>query len=170
IGEAGEYRATVLPGESPGCTSTVTGGRNGTLVVTEGVTCLDGARVNGGVTVQAGASLVATDSSISGELTATGAVTVQLFGTTVQGSTLISGTTADVTTAGNTFRGEVTLSDNTQVSDNERFSRLAGEYGPILAGNSINGALTCAGNNSDVDDFGAQNTVSGTKTGQCAGL
>jgi hypothetical protein len=170
IGEAGEYRATVLPGESPDCTSTVTGRRNGTLVVTEGVTCLAGARVNGGVTVQAGASLVATDSSISGELTATGAVAVQLFGTTVNGSTLISGTTADVTTAGNTFMGEVTLSGNTQVSANERFSRLAGEYGPILAGNRVIGSVSCTGNSSDASDFGAENTVSGAKSGQCAGL
>jgi hypothetical protein len=95
---------------------------------------------------------------------------VQLFGTTVHGSTTISGTTADVTTAGNTFMGEVVLSGNTQVSANERFSRLAGAYGPILAGNRVIGSVSCTGNSADASDFGAGNSVNGTKTGQCAGL
>ena len=66
--------------------------------------------------------------------------------------------------------GEVTLSGNTQVSANERFSRLAGEYGPILAGNRVIGSASCTGNSSDASDFGAENTVSGAKSGQCAGL
>ncbi|MGH8774433.1 MAG: hypothetical protein ACRDWI_04425 [Jiangellaceae bacterium] len=166
IGDAPEFDASVLPGQSPGCTQTVTGKHNGKLTVKSGVTCLDGARVNGAVIVRPGASLVATESSINGGLSATGAVAVQLFGTVVNGSTEISGTTMDVTTSGNRFNGKLALSGNTQVSANSQF----GEYGPILAGNRVNGGLACSGNSSAPGDFGAQNTVNGTKAGQCAGL
>jgi hypothetical protein len=166
IGDAGEFDATVLPGTSPECTSTITGVRDGRLVVSSGVTCLDGATMNGGITIRGGASLVVSGGTINGELTAVGAAAVQLFGTSVNGSTSITGTSADVTIAGARFTGDVTLSGNTQVSANSQY----GDYGPILSGSRIGGDLSCSGNNTDVDDFGAGNSVNGTKTGQCAGL
>lgn len=169
IGEADEFQATVLPGDSPECTDTVSGRRGG-LVVTEGVACLQDAHVNGGVTVRSGASLVASDSTIRGGLTADDAGTVQLFGTTVNGPTDIAATDEDVTTAGNSFNGGVTLSENNQVNVNERFREFGFEYGPIMTGNTVNGPLACTGNSADVTDFGASNTVRGPKTGQCAGL
>jgi hypothetical protein len=180
IGDAGSYRATVLPGEVPDCTTTVSGRHAGNLTVAEGVTCLEGAEVVGGVTVEPGASLVAKDSTIDGRLVADAAEVVQLFGTTVDGAVQISGTTVGVTAAGSTFHGAVTLSNNDQVPReqgdddldrwDERFMRLAYEYGPILAGNTVNGALTCRDNSAPARDFEASNTINGAKRGDCAGL
>jgi hypothetical protein len=164
-GTAESYRATVLPGASPACTTTLTGSQAG-VAVAGGVTCLEGAQVNGGVTVGSGASLVAKDSTVDGTLTSEGAEAVQLFGTTVDGVAQVRNTTRDVTIAGSTFNGGLALTGNHQVSANERYSRLVGAYGPILAGSTVNG-LACAGNSADVNDFGAPNTIRGSYSG-CA--
>ena len=158
------YKATVLPGGSPACTTTLTGTQTN-VNVTTGVTCLQAAQVNN-VTVGSGASLVATDSTIGGTLNANGAEAVQLFGSTVNGAAQVRNSTRDVTIAGSTFRSTLALTGNTQVTANERYSRLAGAYGPILAGSSVNG-LTCAGNSADVKDFGAPNRIQGSYSG-CA--
>jgi hypothetical protein len=169
VGPAGSYRATVLPGASPACTTTLTG-RRPSVTVNSGVTCLTNAQVAGQVTVRTGASLVVRNSTISGMLVSTGARAIQVFGSTVSGAVMVSRTSRDVTLAGNRFSGAVTLSANTQVSANERYSRLAGPYGPLLVGNQINGALTCSGSSAPVKDFGAPNTVRGMKVGECAQL
>jgi hypothetical protein len=55
-------------------------------------------------------------------------------------------------------------------SDNERYGRLAGEYGPILVGSRVNGTLFCRGNSADVKDFGAPNRIQGAQVGDCAEL
>jgi hypothetical protein len=120
--------------------------------------------------VRAGASLVATDTVINGTLRATGADTVQLFGSRVNGATSLSDTTSDVTIAGSAFSGALVLTGNTQVSDNERYSRLAGEYGPLLVGSRVDGALVCTGNSAEVKDFGAPNRINGAQGGDCADL
>ncbi len=169
IGDVGEFRATVLPGDLAECTETLTGSYV-RLRVSEGVVCLDGAHVDGGVSVIEGASLVAKDSTIVGEFNARGAVTVQLFGTTVTGRTHITGTTSDVTAAGNTFRALVVLTDNTQVQANERFAQYGYETGPILVGNSFGENLRCSGSNAPARDFGASNTLVGKAGGDCSGL
>ncbi|MEV5693561.1 M64 family metallopeptidase [Micromonospora globbae] len=169
IGEPSAYRATVLPGGSPECTRTLTGPQQ-RVVAGDGVTCLRDARVAGGVSVRPGASLVVSDSTIDGGLTTTGAQAVQVFGSTVNGPARIAGTTRDVTIAGSTFNGPLALSQNVQVSANERYSRLAGAYGPVLVGSRVNGPLSCAGNSAAVADFGAPNTVNGPKGGDCAAL
>ncbi|GAA4673269.1 peptidase [Phytohabitans rumicis] len=158
VGTADEFRATVLPGTAPACTTTLTGNRPGNLVVTSGVTCLDGARVAGRVTVRPGASLVVSGGSIAGALTTDRAAVVHLFDTTVNGAIRIAGTTTDVTAAGSTLVGAVTLSGN-----------RTGDRPVILAGNRVDGALACTGNGA-VADFGARNDVRGSKTGQCAAL
>jgi IgA Peptidase M64 len=168
-GDVESYRATVLPGASPECTTTLRGAQRA-LTVTSGVTCLDGAQVNGGVVVRPGASLVASETLIRGALRTTGARTVQLFGTRVNGGSSLSGTSSDITIAGGRFNGALTIDGNTQVSANERYSRLAGPYGPILAGSRINGALSCTGNSAAVKDFGAPNRINGAQGGDCAGL
>jgi hypothetical protein len=168
-GDAESYRATVLPGSSPVCTRTLTGSQIN-VTVSSGVTCLEDATVAGGVTVRAGASLVVSDSTILGALRTAGAEAVQLFGSSMFGAVRITGTTRDVTTAGSMFRGDVTLTDNTQVSTNERYSRLAGAYGPIVVGNTVIGDLICTGNSAEVKDFGAGNVINGDKTGDCANL
>jgi IgA Peptidase M64 len=158
------YKATALPGASPTCTTTVTGTANN-VNVTTGVTCLQGATVNN-VTVGTGASLVAKASTIGGTLNANGAEAVQVIGSTVNGAAQVRNSTRDVTIAGSTFRSSLALTGNTQVTANERYSRLAGAYGPILAGSSVNG-LTCASNSADVKDFGAPNKIQGSYSG-CA--
>ena len=109
------YEATVLPGGSPTCTTTLTGTQTNVTVAT-GVTCLNSATVSGNVTVAAGASLVVKKSTIGGTLTATGADAVQLFGSTVTGAAQVRNSTRDVTIAGSTFRGGLALTGNTQVS------------------------------------------------------
>ena len=169
IGLAASYRATVLPGASPACTTTLTGPRL-TVTASQGVTCLTHAQVAGQVSVRPGASLVVRDSTINGALVSTGAQAVQIFGSTVNGAVTITATSRDVTVAGNTFNGAVVLSANTQVTANERYTRLAGAYGPLLVGNQIAGAVVCSGNSAPVKDFGAPNTVRGTKVGDCAQL
>jgi len=107
---------------------------------------------------------------INEALFATGAEAVQLFGTRVGGAAQLRGTTRDVTIAGTTFASALSLVDNTQVSANERFSRLAGAYGPILVGSTVNGALVCMGNSAEVKDFGAPNHIIGAQGGDCAAL
>jgi hypothetical protein len=169
IGPADSYQATVLPGSSPACTRTLTG-KQTTVAAISGVTCLTNAQVGGTVTVRSGASLVVRDSRISGALVSAGAQAVQMFGTTVAGAAQITGTTRDVTIAGSTFSGAVVLANNTQVTANDRFTRLAGAYGPLLVGNKVTGALACSGNSAPVKDFGAKNAVTGARTGDCAKL
>ncbi|MFA1818910.1 M64 family metallopeptidase [Virgibacillus oceani] len=166
IGEADEFNATVLPGESPACIETISGDHNGRLVISEGIICLEDAVVNGGITVEDGASLVAFNSSINGGLNADNANTVQMFGTTVSGASTINETASDITLAGNEFNGNLTLSDNVQISANDQY----GAYGPIFAGNTLDGLLVCDRNNHDVTDFGAVNELNGPAIGQCAEL
>jgi hypothetical protein len=164
IGEADEFKATVLPGELAECTRTLTGDVR-RLVVSSGTTCLDGATVTGGVTVTAGASLVATDSVLdNGGLTATGAEDVQLFGTTVYGPSSITGSTGNVTVAGSTFHGTQVISGNTQAETE------TGTYGVALVGNRFTGDLVCTGNAPGVSDFGAANALAGSASGQCGDL
>jgi hypothetical protein len=137
------------------------------VVAGQGVTCVTNAQVAGHVTVSAGASLVVRDSTIRGTLFSAGAQAVQIFGSTVSGVVSIARTSRDVTIAGNRFNGVVVLTGNTQVSANERYTRLAGAYGPLLVGNHIAGALRCSGNSAAAKDFGAPNTVLGATSGQC---
>jgi len=169
IGPAAIYRATVLPGASPACTVTLTGSQN-SVTASQGVTCVTNAQVAGAVTVREGASLVVRNSTISGTLVSTGAEAVQIFGSTVNGAIMLTRTSRDVTLAGNRLNGAVVLSRNTQVTANERYTRLAGPYGPVLVGNQISGALNCTGNSAPAKDFGAPNTVHGAKVGDCAQL
>jgi hypothetical protein len=165
-GTPGSYRATVLPGAELTCATTLTGAQTN-VNVTTGVTCLKDAQVSGNVTVAAGASLLAKASRVNGTLTATGAQAVQLFGTTVIGATQVRDSASDVTIAGSTFNGGLALTGNTQVTANERYSRLAGAYGPILSGSTVRGKLECLNNSADVKDFGAKNTIVGGYSG-CA--
>jgi hypothetical protein len=158
-GPAGEFSATVLPGATPACTQTITGASAGSLVVSEGVTCLSGAHVGGAIEVRAGGSLVATNSTIEGSVSATGAASVQIIGSTVLGSTGISGSTVDVTLTGSRLDGGVTLTGN-----------HSGDYGVKLAGNRVYVGLNCSGNDHGVSDFGAPNAVGAAKTGECGTL
>jgi hypothetical protein len=169
IGDADHFKATVLPGGSPACTTTLTGTINRRVVVTSGVTCIDGT-VNGAVRVQAGASLVVFDGSkINGGLRADDAAVVHIFGASVNGDTVIAGTTGDLIVAGSAFSESLVVSDN-QSADVTIPSGETRDYGVGLVGNTIGADLACTGNEPGVTDFGAPNNVAGTTSGQCAAL
>jgi len=103
IGEAREFRVTIAP--TPQCTSTLTGNVAGPVNVRTGVTCLDGATVQGAVTVSPGAALVALRSRIAGPLTATNAEVIELVGTAVNGDVRIEGATGRMTIFDSTCGG-----------------------------------------------------------------
>jgi hypothetical protein len=168
IGEADHFQATVLPGASPACTTTLTGTLR-RVIVTSGVTCLNGT-VNGGVIVRPGASLVISDdSTINGGLTSDGAAVVHVFGTRVAGDSVVSGTTGDLILAGSAFQGSLTLTDN-RSRDVTIPSGETRNYGVGIVGNAVTENLACTGNDPGVTDFGAPNEVEGAKSGQCAAL
>jgi len=170
IGEAEIFKVTVLPGKSPETTNTVTGQHQGALVVNQGVTLIDGATISGAVLVKPGASLVVSEGSkIEGDLRAEGASVIHLFGATVNGDTLISGTQDDVIIAGSKFKGMLSVSDSNSLVVKFLSGKLH-QYGVALVGNVITGDLICFDNAPGVTDFGALNSVSGTRKAQAEEL
>jgi predicted alpha-1,2-mannosidase len=107
----------------PACTTTVTGKR-GDLTVSSGVTCLDGATVNGSVTVRPGASVYAVGGSISGTVSAAGAADVVLTGTSVGGSVSVTGSTGEAAFEGGSIGGAAQLVHNATLTLQE--TRVAG--------------------------------------------
>ncbi|MEU8001725.1 hypothetical protein AB0B66_11230 [Catellatospora sp. NPDC049111] len=140
------------------CTTTIDGRHNGPLTVS-GVTCLDGATVNGPVAVRRGATLLAIDSTISGPVSASSAAAVHLYHSTVRGPVAVSGATGSVAVVDTTVHGPVSLSGG----------RTTGVE-PIIADSTINGPLACSGNTPAPINLGAANTVNGPAGGQCATL
>jgi hypothetical protein len=140
------------------CTSTVTGRRVGALTVT-GVTCLTDATVVGPVVVRAGGSLLAIGSTVTGPVTASSASAVHLYDSTVHGPVFVQGTTGSVAFVRSTVNGPVRLTDS-------RTSTVE----PIVAGNTVNGPLSCSGNSPAPINLGAANTVRGLAVGQCSEL
>ncbi|MFE9304893.1 ParB/Srx family N-terminal domain-containing protein [Streptomyces sp. NPDC006856] len=115
LAQALDYKARVLP--LPACTTTVTGPRNGPLVVTAGVTCLDRAAQRGPVVVRPGAGLVVTGSTVDGPLHADRAAAVHLCGSHVSGPVVVSRSSGPVRIGGpgctaNTVEGPVVLTGN----------------------------------------------------------
>jgi hypothetical protein len=70
----------------PACTTVITNRINGGLDVKSGVTCLDGASVNGATKVAPGAGLIIFDSNLNGSITATDATVVSIVESKVNGS------------------------------------------------------------------------------------
>jgi hypothetical protein len=157
IGPASEFKATVLPGAKPACTTTLTGNQAGSLVVNDGVTCLNNAVVGGDVIVRGGGSVVVTGGQITGGLDASGAKDVQLFGAKVLGATKVDGSTGNTTLANNLLSGGASLSSNAATS-----------FGVALVANTIYVGLTCS--DGVISDYGAENHVGGPKTGTCSAL
>ncbi|GAB3725346.1 M64 family metallopeptidase [Nocardiopsis nanhaiensis] len=168
-GAPDSFQATVVPGTELECTETVTGTVTGGLNVEEGVVCLDDADVRGQVTVAEDAALLVEGGTLRGGLSASGADTVRLADTEVRGAVSITGTTAEVALLGSEFSGSLTLDDNTQVPA-ESWTGDAAGYGPVLAGNSLRGSVSCSGNSGDAADFGAVNDITGAASGQCSVL
>lgn len=78
--------------------------------------------------------------------------------TTVLGPVDVTGTTSSVTVIGNRLGGPVSVTDN------------ATSEPPVLSSNTVAGPLACSGNVPAPTDDGTPNTVTGPRTGQCAGL
>ncbi|WP_128818111.1 ParB/Srx family N-terminal domain-containing protein [Streptomyces sp. S063] len=115
LAESLAYKARVLP--LPACTTTVTGPRNGPLVVTGGVTCLERAAQRGPVVVRPGAALVVTGSTVDGPVHADRATEVHLCGSRFGGPVVVSRSTGPVRIGGpgctaNTVAGPVVLTGN----------------------------------------------------------
>ncbi|MCI0686702.1 MAG: hypothetical protein L0Y54_05610 [Sporichthyaceae bacterium] len=140
------------------CTSTVSGEHDGSLVV-NGVTCLDGATVNGSIVVTSGASLLVIDSTISGSVTASRSSAVHLYHSTVDDSVVLSRVTGSLALV------DTTVDDSVVISGSN-----TGTVEPIVADSTVNGSLVCTGNSPAPINLGAPNTVQGFAGGQCAEL
>ena len=170
------FRSSVgQPG--PACDTTITGRRNGPLTVSTGLTCLDDATILGPVTVRPGASLIATGGLVSGPISATRPASFELHGTSVIGPVSVTGATGAVTLDEARVSGPVTLSGNrggvtvdtvTVTGPVSVTGNTGGDH--VIAGSTINGPLSCSGNNPPPGNDGRSNTVRGPASGQCARL
>lgn len=149
IGPPEEFMATVLPGARPTCTTTLTEPQE-RVVVTEGVTCLNGVTVSGDVIVENGGSIVVDGGEISGRFEASGGRDIQMFGARVLGGASVTNTTGNTTLVNNELRNGVMLSDNAATSS-----------GLAFVANVVSGGLTCT--DGLVHDFGAANSVDGPR-------
>lgn len=127
---------------------------HGGLRLGTGVTCVNGATVNGAVVVSPGASLRTDGATITGSLSATGADEITVLDSIVRGTANLSNTSGAVSIQTSTLRGLVSV------------TATAG--GVILSGNEFFGMLTCTDNTSA--PTGGSNTVHGRAAGQCASL
>jgi uncharacterized repeat protein (TIGR01451 family) len=177
---------------APACTQTISGTVN-SVYTGPGTTCINNARVNGSIYVNSGTTAIIQNSSIGGSINASNPTGLTVCGSQVASALNVSGSTGfvligdptDDACAGNTIGGSVTLSRNTagvEVAQNTRIGGtltlssnsgsgpfLPDDTSPEVEGNAISGNLTCYGNGAVKND-GQSNHVSGSRTGQCAGL
>jgi hypothetical protein len=156
IGSPRRFAVTLLH-PAPTCTTTISG-VHGPLYVRSGVTCLTNATVNGPVLVTSGASLVATDSRVSGPVRADQAADLQLLRSTVAGPVSADHVSRSVVVVASTVQGPVSVTNASTTQP------------PALAGNTVNGPLTCSANAPAPTNLEAPNRVSGPRSGQCARL
>lgn len=182
---------TQIVGLPPLCSS---GPINGSVNVKSGqVTCLIG-KVNGGVTVQPGGALYLSGATVSGAITSTGAAAIRICGSTINGGVSVATSIGFVmigdgrddgspACTANSISGGVILTNNTggvELGGNKiggtvaiagNVTTLFGEGVAEVEGNKITGSLSCGSSNSPALSNGSQtNTVTGTKSGQCAGI
>ncbi|MEU4834578.1 glycosyl hydrolase 53 family protein [Streptosporangium sp. NPDC023615] len=144
------------------CDRTITGRYSGRLTVTGGVTCLERATMSGEVSVRTGASLRVNDTVIAGPVEAEGAGAVVVCGSRVFGPVSVSG--ASSVTFGNPRLG---CTRNTIIG---RLTVTGTRGWNVIAGNEINGPLSCADNAVPPVNNGFTNAVTGPKSGQCGTL
>lgn len=169
---------------------------NGGLTVAAGKYVFVNCTVNGAVTVQSGGSLFLQGASVNGGITSTGASALMVCGSSINGGVAASGTSGfiligdggDDATPGcgaNTISGGITFTSNTggfevganHISGSAVFTGNTGtgsnigDSGPEVEGNAITGGLSCTTTNIPAITDGSQtNKVSGTKSGECAGV
>ena len=172
-----------------GYSSCITASQNGGLTVASGQTiCITSTgRVNGSVTVNSGGALIITGGTVNGGVTASsGSTGINLCGASVNGGVTVTYATGPVVIgsptacAGNTIKGGVTVANDTggvtvngnSVSGGVTVSNNSGPSSSSiqnLDGNTISGGLTCGGNVASLSNGGKPNSVSGSRSGQCAG-
>ena len=168
---------------------------NGGLTVAAGKYVFVNCTVNGAVTVQSGGSLLLQGASVNGGVTSTGANALMVCNTSINGGVAASGSTSFVLIGdggddaspgcgANTVSGGITLTSNSggfevsgdhisgsvSLTGNTGPGPTAEDASPEVEGNTITGGLSCTTSNvPGVTDGGKINTVTGTKSGQCAG-
>ncbi len=144
------------------CARTITATGFGTLTVSDGVTCLDGATWIGPIKVRRGGGLQLLDSTVVGGVKSERATLVM-----VCDSEVLSGFKADRSVAVMLGNPEIDCAPNLLVGG----VKLTKTDGPsIVAGNLIVGPLACSGNQPPPVNLGERNLVVGRRSGQCARL
>ncbi|TDC53303.1 hypothetical protein E1212_06455 [Jiangella ureilytica] len=144
------------------CFDVVTGRHAGPMTISHGVTCLDGATVNGPITVAAGAGLRSADSRVSGPVRATDALEIEFCGSRITGPVTIAGGARVALGSpqdgcdGNMVTGPVSVTGVRGVT--------------VIADNRISGPLACSDNEPAPVDQGFANVVRGPTSGQCDDL
>ncbi|HEX5598027.1 MAG TPA: ExeM/NucH family extracellular endonuclease [Micromonosporaceae bacterium] len=162
----------------PQCTTTITGRHNGSLTVSEGLTCIEDANITGTVTVLPGASLLVTGGQITGPVNATRPALLTLSGTTIGGAVTVTGATGQVLIDESRIAGAVSITggsggvriDTATITGAVTVTDNSGSQPVVVAANTISGRLSCSGNDPEPVNEDRSNTVRGPATGQCARL
>jgi Bacterial Ig-like domain (group 3)/Regulator of chromosome condensation (RCC1) repeat len=180
-----------------GC-HTISGTHVGSLNVSTPTCLAPGTQIFGKVTISGAGSLDAENATIRGALTATSGTGLRVCSSTINGprptnitginGVIVIGDAGDdgnPTCGANTLRGRVTLTGNTgslelggnqirstvTVTNNTTTITTAPENAAEIEANQISGNLACSGNTPlPPTNDGHPNTVTGTRSGQCATL
>ena len=165
------------------------GSAAGNVTLGSGSTVINGATIGGNIKVPAGTTLVLMNSTVGGGITGTNAASITVCNTTVGGAVSISGSTGfvllgdpgDDGCAGNTFRSGITLSSNqgdvelgNNQTGNVSITGTTGtgpfpdDTGVEIEANHIGGTLSCSGNTPVASNDHQPNTVTGSRSGECA--
>jgi large repetitive protein len=176
-----------------GLTCLVNASQHGQITVAAGAgLSVTDSTVNGAVTATSPSEVIYCGSTEDGALSVTGATGVVNLGGTLTDNTpcgldtipspvTVTGSTSLVTITGLHQKGTLTLENDTdgvtwQGSQLDGRAYVENNAAPAptqiqVAGNTVNGSLSCTGNNpAPTDEGGNINTVSGTASGQCAAI
>jgi hypothetical protein len=175
-----------------GLTCLVNATQQGQVTVAAGAALsVTNSTVTGTVTATSPSGITYCGATESGTLSVTGATGPVILGGTLPDGTAcaadtipsavsITGATAPVTVTGLNQHGTLTLENDSagvtlngsQVNGLAYVENNAATAPAVItvSGNTVTGSLYCTGNNPAPTDNGTANTVSGTATGQCAGI
>ena len=168
----------------------VTGSHPGAVTLSAQNPCVNGASIGGNLTIQPGTDATITNSSIGGAVSANGGGTLTLCGSHVGGNLsvraasgfVLIGDTLDDGCAGNSIGGAAqfssdhagvelgqnTIGGNVTLNGNSGGGPFAEDAHPEVEANTIRGSLACTNDSPVALDNGPHNTVSGTRSGECA--
>ena len=174
---------------SSGLTCLVNAKQSGAVTVSPGASLsVTKSTISGQVTATDPAAVTYCGSTENGTLSITGATGSVILGGSLSDGSLcaadtipslisVTGSTGPVTVTGLKENGTLTLSGDTggitlSGSSVNGLVHLENNAGPAVnvAGNTVNGSLSCTGNNPVPSDNGSINIVSGTASGQCAAI